>query len=113
MSLNENGKQRPYAQPRRAINAGLAGALIGAIGGALIGAAVTGSPLTIALVCALVFGMGEALTDYRRKAAELKPLDWRILVATFFGAVLGSLLTLLIPGINLIWIVVQIVNILG
>lgn len=102
MSLEKNGKQRPYAQPRRAINAGLAGALIGAIGGALIGAAVTDSPLTMALVCALVFGIGEAFTDYRRKAAELKPLAWRILVATFFGAVLGSLLTLLIPGINLV-----------
>ena len=102
MSLKENGKQPPYAQPRRAINAGLAGALIGAIGGALIGAAATDSPLTIAFLCALVFGMGEALTDYRRKAAEPKPLAWRILVATFFGAVLGSLLTLLIPDINLV-----------
>ena len=102
MSLKEPAKKRPNDQPRRAINAGLAGALMGAIGGTIIGAAVTAPPLLVALICALIFGLGEGFTDYYRKAAQLKPLAWRIFVAAFFGAILGSVLYLLQPDINLV-----------
>ena len=102
MSPQQPAKKRPSDQPRRAINAGLAGALLGAIGGFIIGTAVSDSPLLVALICALLIGLGEAITDYRRKAAHLKPLAWRILVATFFGAISGSILYLLSPDIDLV-----------
>ncbi len=102
MSSFEQNKNRPYEQPRRALNAGLAGALLGAAGGYLIGSAVGDSALLVAILCALILGLGEAITDYRREAANLKPFAWRLLVSTFLGTVLGSLLSLLLPGINLV-----------
>jgi len=92
------------SKQQRALSAGIAGSLLGAIGGALIGASFSGSSgvLPGAVIGGFVLGLTEAITDALRKPAQPKPLLHRILVATFVGAALGSLLDLVFPAINLI-----------
>jgi hypothetical protein len=102
MSAIELDKKRPNEQPRRAINAGLAGALFGAVGGAIIGTAIANSPWLSSLLSAVMIGLGEAVTDYRRQPAQLKPLAWRIFVSIFLGAVLGCIFYLLWPETSLL-----------
>ena len=100
MNVDKKKKKQPSKQ-QRAINAAIAGALLGAVGGAIIGASYA-AIWPIALLGALLLGLGEAITDWTRKPGRLKPLPYRILVASGFGAVLGALLSLLFPSINLL-----------
>jgi len=91
--------KRP-SRPRKVINAAIAGAFLGLIGGYVVGASL-GAAWPAAFIGALLMGVGEAVTDWRRKSGEAKPLPYRILVAAFGGAVFGSFLGLIFSDLNL------------
>ena len=100
MADKVKGRQRP-GKRRKALNAGIAGAFLGAIGGAIIGASLNAFWSGL-LLGALLLGIGEAVTDWARKPGEMKPLAYRILTATFGGAVIGGLLALIFSDLNLV-----------
>jgi len=100
MSTAKNKKKQPNRQ-QRTINAGIAGVLLGAAAGAIIGASLD-APLSGAIIGALLLGFGEAVTDWTRQPGQLKPFAYRVLVSAGGGAMLGALLTLLLPSINLL-----------
>ena len=100
MSGEIESKKRP-SRERKALNAGIAGAVMGAIGGALIGFSV-GAAWEGAVIGGLLIGAGEAAGDWTRKAGEMKPFAWRLLVATFLGAAFGALWGLVFPELSLV-----------
>lgn len=100
--MTEKRKKKQPSRKQRALSAGIFGVVIGAVGGAIIGSAI-GAVWQGALIGALLLGMGEAITDWMRQPGQLKPLSYRILVAAGFGGVLASLLELLVPNMNLIF----------
>ena len=83
-------KKSPPTKKQRSLNAGISGTLIGAAGGAVIGSSFEATFLGLFLG-ALFLGLGEAVTDWRRKPGQQKPLAYRIVVAAAGGAVLGAL----------------------
>ena len=87
----------------RTIGAGLAGGLLGGIGGAIIGASFNGINGVIlgAVLGAILLGLGEAITDARRKEGQMKPLPYRMITSAFMGAVIGALLGLILTGLSL------------
>ena len=100
----DKNKRQPPSRAARAISAMFSGFLLGAINGALISASLNGdNPLWLgALVGGVLFGASELITDLYRSTGQMKPLWYRIPVSAFFGAGFTALLTLLIPGLNLI-----------
>ncbi len=100
MASKAGGKQRPGRQ-RKALNAGIAGAIFGAVGGALIGFSL-GAGWQGAVFGGLLIGCGEAIGDWSRRPGQMKPFAWRLLVSTFLGAAFGALWGLLFPDISLV-----------
>ncbi len=81
--------------------AGISGLLYGGVFGALIGFSFSGSlgALIGGVVGALYFGVVEAITDVKRKSAELKPLWHRLIATTVLGAAMSVLLSLIIDDL--------------
>ena len=96
---NKKHRKRP-GKRRKALEAGIAGTMLGAVGGAIIGASINALWPGL-LLGALFLGIGEAVTDWTRRPGEMKPLAYRILVATFGGAVVGALSVLIFRDLNL------------
>ena len=95
-------ENRP-SQQRKALNAGIAGGIMGVIGGLLIGTSL-GYAWQGASLGGLLIGAGEAFFDWTRKAGEMKPFLWRLLVSTFLGAAFGALWGLLFPSLSPIFL---------
>jgi hypothetical protein len=93
-------KKRP-TRKHKALNAGIAGAVMGVIGGALIGFSF-GAAWQGAIIGGLLIGAGEGVGDWRREAGQMKPFAWRLLVSTFLGAAFGALWGLLFPDLSLV-----------
>lgn len=89
--MNNQTQQNPYS---RTLVAGISGATIGGISGVLIGLSVEGNSFIIigGVAFAVYMGLAEAVTDFTRKPASLKPLAHRIIGSTIMGAAFGSVL---------------------
>lgn len=83
------------------INAAVAGVLFGAAAGAIIGYSL-GAVWPGALIGAVLFGLGEALTDWQRRPGEQKPRLYRALTAVGSGAVLGALAGIFLPNLTVL-----------
>lgn len=70
--------------------------MYGGAAGAALGGSIDGTAVGAA-VGAVVFGTGEAITDLRRNAGQLKPIWWRILASAAIGALIGWVLDLVLP----------------
>ncbi len=79
--------------------AGVFGAIMGAITGAIIGASLAGSDGAWigALLVGLYLAVVEAITDYTRTPASLKPWLHRTISSTLFGAAIGAVLGSVLP----------------
>ena len=83
--------QASRRKPSNPVAAGISGAILGGLSGGLIGFSFAGSDgaLIGAIAGALYFGLVEAITDVRRKPAQLKPLWHRLIGTTLVGAALA------------------------
>ena len=97
-------RRHPPSKTLRAIFAGIAGILIGALGGALIWVSFYGRDGVWigAFLGALIIGPAEAISDAAREEGQSKPFIYRMLMLSFAGAVVGSILGLIFKNISLI-----------
>jgi len=102
--VNSKNRKHTPSKTSRALFAGLAGLIIGAIGGALIWISFNGRDgiLLGALLGAIIIGPAEAISDTLRNEGGAKPLFYRIIMLSFAGAVMGSILGLLFGELSLI-----------
>lgn len=101
--MRSQKRRHAPSKTERALSAGIAGIILGATGGAIIGASFNGSDgaLQGALLGAIVIGPAAAITDFMRKEGESMPLFYRMVMMSFVGAVLGSILGLVFKGLSL------------
>ena len=102
--MTGKNRRHPPSKTLRAIFAGIAGILIGALGGALIWASFYGRDGVWigAFLGALIIGPAEAISDAAREEGQSKPFIYRMLMLSFAGAVVGSILGLIFKNISLV-----------
>jgi hypothetical protein len=88
--------RRRRSRSGRLLDAVIWGAVLGAASGAVLGDAIDGAGAALgALIGAALYAPAEAITSFRRAAAEVKPLWFRIISSALLMAVFGWLLGLI------------------